>query len=116
MSEQVYWILEGTVSDLDSWKALLEEMVAATRNEPGALNYEWTVGADGATCHLFERYADSDAAMVHLGNFGKNFARRFTSLLKTTRFTVYGSPNEAVKKALGPMGVTFMTPIGGFSR
>ena len=35
----------------------------------------------GQTCTVLERYADSAAAMVHMGNFGEKFAPRFLALL-----------------------------------
>ena len=36
--------------------ALVSEMVAATSaNEAGALSYEWSLSADGATCNIYER-------------------------------------------------------------
>lgn len=119
MSEQVYWMLETKINDgqMDNLKALMAEMVEATQaNEPGTLNYEWSVSADGQTCHIFERYADSEATLVHLEAFGKHFAGRFMSILQPTRMMVYGNPNEAARKALQGVGGVFMTSIGGFSR
>ncbi len=119
MSEHVYWILETEIKEgeYDNLISLMNEMVEATKaNEPGALNYEWNVSEDKKTCTLFERYADSEATMVHLGNFGKNYAPRFMGMLKTKSFIVYGNPDESVHKALGGLGVTFMNSLGGFSR
>ena len=119
MSDHVFWLLELSIKEgeYDNLIALMEEMVSATQvDEPNTLNYEWSVSADKQTCHLYERYADSAAAMVHLGNFGKKFARRFTSILTITRITLYGSPHETVLNALKPMGVVYMTSIGGFVR
>ena len=119
MSDNVYWILEVAIKDgeFDNFKALMTEMVDATQaDEPGALNYEWTVSDDQSTCHIYERYADSAATMVHLGNFGSKFAGRFMKVLKPTKFVVYGNPDDKVKDALNPMGAVYMSPIGGFAR
>ena len=58
----VYWVIETTLQpgQLESWKALMGDMIEATRaNEPGAVNYEWTISDDEKTCHLFDRYATS---------------------------------------------------------
>ena len=44
------------------------EMVEATRGEAGTLGYEWFL--TGRVCRILERYADSDAVIIHLGNFG----------------------------------------------
>jgi len=119
MSEHVFWNLECDIKEgqLDNLKALITEMVAATQsNEPGALNYEFSISDDGQKLHLLERYADSDAALMHLSNFGAHFAGRFFATSDIKRFTVYGSPNEQARKALSQSGARFMAPLGGFSR
>jgi quinol monooxygenase YgiN len=119
MDEHVYWILETNVREgkLEDLKILMNEMVDATRaGEPGTLNYEWSISEDNGKCTLFERYADSAAAMKHIGSFGKNFASRFMGCLEPKRFVVHGRPSEEVKKALSGMGAVCMSPFGGFSR
>ncbi len=119
MSDHVYWVLELVVKsgEADNFKALMNEMVETTRaNEPDTLNYEWTLSADGATCHIYERYADSAATMTHLASFGANFADRFLAAVEPTRFTVYGNPSAEVREALGAFGAAYMTPAAGFAR
>ena len=119
MTGHVYWILnlgikDGKYGELES---LMAEMVDATKaHEPGALNYEWSVSEDKKTCHIFERYEDSDATMVHMGNFGKKFAGRFMEVFSPKSVNLYGDPSEKVVKALAAMGAVKMTSIGGFSR
>ena len=119
MNKQVYWILELNIQagkEAD-FRKLMDEMVAATlANEPGTLNYEWSTSDDGKACHIFERYVDSDATMVHMANFGQNYAARFMEILSPTQFTVYGSPNQTVTEALADFGITVMQSAGGFSR
>ena len=119
MSDHVYWIIEANVQDgkLEELKSLMQEMSEATKaDEPGALNYEWSLSEDGTVCHIFERYADSAATMVHMGNFGKKFAGRFMGALKPFRCTLYGNPDEKVCAAMKPMGYVAMKPAAGFSR
>ncbi len=119
MSDHVYWILEVTVKpgEADNFTAVMNDMVEATQaNEPDTLNYEWTLSADGATCHIYERYADSAAVMTHLASFGANFADRILAAVEPTRFTVYGDPSTDVREALGAFGPAYMTPCAGFSR
>lgn len=119
MSAHVFWNLECTIKEgqLDNLKALMAEMVEATQaNEPDALNYEWSISEDGQKLHVFERYADSDAAVLHMSNFGAHFAGRFLAALDIKRFTVYGHPNEQAQKVLGRVGAQFMASLGGFSR
>jgi quinol monooxygenase YgiN len=119
MARGVSWFLdldirEGKAAELPG---LVEEMVAATQeNEPGTLDYEWSTSADGTVCHIFERYSDSDAVLVHLKTFGERFAGRFMEILEPTRFVVYGSPNQPVMDALDAFNPTYMDSAGGFSR
>ena len=119
MTNHVYWILELSIKDgqLESFRSLMHEMTTATQNdEPGALNYEWWISEDNSTCHLYERYEDSAATMVHLGNFGSKFAERFMSHVDPTGFTVYGNADDTVKGALAAFGPVYMQPFGGFGR
>ena len=119
MSEQVTWVLQLAIKEgqYDNLVALMDEMVAATKaDEPGALSYEWSANEDKTMCHIYERYADSAATMVHLGNFGSKFMKRFFSILETTGMAVYGSPNDDVKKALSGLNPVYMHSIGGFTR
>ena len=119
MDQSVYWNLELNIkaqkkSDLP---ALVADMAARTKEyEPGALNYEWQVNAEMTECHIFERYADSDALMTHLGNFQEHFADRFFDILEIKRWTVYGNPTDQVRETLGGFGAQFLDRIGGFSR
>ncbi len=119
MATDISWVLELSVQpgrDRD-FKALMEEMVAATRaNEPGTLNYEWSTSSDGSACHIYERYGDSSAVMIHLVAFDMKFAGRFLELFKPVRFVVYGSPSQEVKNALADFNPVYMQQVGGFSR
>lgn len=119
MSGQIYWIVDAEVREgkLDELKALRQEMVEATKaNEPGTVNYEWTVTDDHRRLTIFERYTDSAAAVVHLKTFMKNYAARFMGCLDVKKVVVHGTPSEELKKIQTGMGAKFMSPFGGFSR
>jgi quinol monooxygenase YgiN len=118
MDDQVSWVLELAVKPgkLDEFRALMHEMVDSTRGEPGALSYEWFVSDDGAAVHIYERYADSAAAMAHLGTFGQTFAGRFLAAVDPTRFTVFGDPSDETRAVLDGFGATYMSDFGGFVR
>lgn len=119
MSNQVYWLLELEVNAgmSDSAKDLMHEMVEAVKaNEPGTLNYEWNMNSDQSAVHIYERYADSAAMMVHLGNFGAHYAEQFMGCFSPTGFNIYGSPSEEVKSALSGFGPTYFTSAAGFVR
>ena len=119
MGSNVHWVLELAINEgkLDTFKTPMQEMVEATQsNEPGAMNYEWFISEDEKNCHIYERYVDSAATMIHLGNFGAKFAERFFAAVTPTRFTVYGDPSSEVREALAPFGAVHMAEFGGFAR
>lgn len=118
MSKVVSWNLQLAVraGRLDDFRSLMAEMVDSTRTEDGAQAYEWFIGEDGAVCHIYERYADSAATMVHLGTFGSMFAERFLSCVEPTGFSVYGDPSDEVRGVLDGFGAVYLGPFGGFAR
>lgn len=118
MSNAISWNLQVSVREgqLNDARKLMNEMVAATQQEPGAQNYEWFLSKDGKTCHLNERYADSAAALIHLGNFGSKFAERFLACFQPTALFVYGNPSAEARAALDGFGATYLGWFGGFNR
>ena len=118
MSEVVSWNLQMSVRDgqLDDARDLMPEMVESTRGEEGTLGYEWFLSGDGTVCHIYERYADSDAALAHLGTFGANFAERFLTCFEPTALYVYGEPSDEAQAALDGFGAQYLGTFGGFSR
>lgn len=119
MGHNVHWLLEIDIKDGEqqNFTKLADEMSQATMaDEPGAMNYEWFLSADGGHCHIYERYRDSAATMVHLGNFGSKFAERFLGMVTPTRLVVFGDPNQEVRDALAAFGAVHMQQFAGFAR
>jgi len=118
MSDTVGWNLQLAVQDgrLTEAKSLMAEMVESTRTETGAVDYEWFFSDDGATCHICEKYADSAAALEHLGNFGANFADRFLACFSPTALHVYGPASDEVRGVMDGFGAQYLGYVGGFSR
>jgi quinol monooxygenase YgiN len=117
MEEHVSWVIELAVrpGQLESFRELMEEMVAGTRPEPGSLNYEWYISDDDGTVHIFEKYASSEAMIAHVTGFMEKWAGRFMACVEPTRFTVYGDPSDAARELLAPFGGTYLAPWGGFA-
>jgi len=119
MSEPVFWIVEGVIQQgaLAALRSLIGEMVTITQaNEPGTMAYEWFLDSGKQRCHIFERYRDSTAAMIHLRTFEEKFAKRLGLLVKIDRVVVYGNATEELIKALGDEGTVFLLPWAGFTR
>jgi len=54
--------------------------------------------------------------MVHLRNFGANFAERFLACFEPAAFYVYADPNSEVRGVLDGFGAAYLGWLGGFSR
>ena len=118
MSSVVSWNLRVLINEgqLETFRTLMQEMVSASEAEPGTVGYEWFLSEDASSCHINERYTDSDAVMAHLGNFGANFAERFLGCVTPTSIDVYGEASEEVRAGLAGFGAVHHSPFGGFSR
>ena len=115
--DNVSWSVEGKIKEgqQQTLATVMEEMVEATRKEPGSLIYEWSIGEDGKSLHVYERYENDAAAMSHLSTWKQN-AARFMSVVDITRITVYSALTPTLKVAFEGPGTVFMTPVGGFAR
>lgn len=117
MTDNVYWMVELTVAEDDkaAFEQLAEELIAVVKTEPGTLAYEWHRHEDGTTYYVYERYADSAAAVAHFGNFGK-FAERFMSLVQVTSFNAYGALSDELRAAIADWKSPVWTQFAGFKR
>jgi quinol monooxygenase YgiN len=116
MRNQISWRVKLALKSgqLDNFQALTGEMVEFTRTEPGVLSYERFVSDDGNFVHVYERYADSYAAVAHLIEFRQRFAARFSSMVERKEFTVYGNPSSELKLLLDGFGAIYLRPLGDF--
>ena len=117
MGGEVSWQVELAVKprQLDNFRALTREMVESTKREPGVLIYERFVSKDGKVVYLYERYADSAAAVAHLLAFGKLYGERFVNVVDRRRFTVFGTPSDELRGILDRFGATYLGPFDGVS-
>lgn len=118
MERHVSWVIELAVKEgqLDAFEELMQEMVEGTSAEAGTLAYEWYVSEDGTVVHIFEKYADSDAMILHVNGFLEKWAKRYFTSVDATRFIVYGDPSPAAREILDGWNATYLGPWGGFSR
>src|ERR1700730_1748492 len=114
MGGEISWRVELRVKpgQLGNFRTLTGEMVAVTRREPGVLSYQRFVSEDGKIIHVYERYADSAAAIAHLEAFAKRFASRFSALVERKAFTVFGYPSAELKAVLDRFNATYLKPFG----
>ena len=117
-SHPVFYNLQLTIRDgqQEAFSNLMEEMVAATKQEAGTLVYEWFIAADGKTCQIHEMFADTAAYQEHSANFGAKFATRFMSMMEITGFTVYGNSDSEAREQMSSLQPVFFEALGGFRR
>jgi quinol monooxygenase YgiN len=116
MGGEISWHVELTVKSgqLGNFQTLTAEMVDATRRERGVLSYQRFVSDDGANIHIYERYADSTAAIAHLAAFTERFAKRFGAMVERKAFAVFGYPSAELKAALEGFNAIYFKPFGDF--
>lgn len=115
MNKNIIWAVEGKIKNgqKEAFDIVMHEMVEATSKEEGSLNYEWTLGVDGKSLHVYERYRNVEAAKVHLITWAK-VAVHFMSVVDISRIVVYSDLPSELKS--GFEGAVFMKPIGGFRK
>lgn len=113
----VTYLLTLGVKDgqLDAFQAVMEDLVASTRNESGTLVYEWYLSDDKRTVQILERFEDTHAYLLHGEGFGP-FAERFLATVDIHSLTVLGNPDEEARAGLSGLNPTYMHGIGGFRR
>ena len=126
MSDSVSFVVELEVKpdQIDELRDVMDAMATATQtDEPGTLDYEWFLTEDGTACHIFERYADPEAAVAHSATFPEELSQRAQAFLPT-RLTAYGKLTEAIREkriepllaAVPGISLVVVEPLGGFAR
>jgi hypothetical protein len=117
MSTAISWLFEAAVKPdgVDEYRALAEEITAENEaTEPDQEIFEWYL--DDHEIHIYERYSDADAAVMHVGRFVANYAERFLSLCTPTRMSVYGEPTDELKAAIAGFNPRYYEPVAGHAR
>jgi quinol monooxygenase YgiN len=96
---------------LDKFKNGSEACIAATKNESGALLYDWFINENDMTCTVIETYKDSNAVLAHVGNVNEPLSK----LMEISDFVVevFGNASVELQNALKEMNVTPVPFFGG---
>ncbi len=120
MSEPFSLVLDVTAHQgkLPETKTLITNLVNdVKKNEHGTLSYQCFIDdAHGRICFL-DNYASSEAFLEHMGR--KSVGSALNTLMANcdvNGFTIMGNVTPQVKKALGEMGASYVTPHAGFNR
>jgi quinol monooxygenase YgiN len=119
VDQQVRIRVSVTVHDgqLESFKRVAQEMVAATEAEPGTTQFEWFGSADGTSFTLLETYADAQAVEAHFtGPVVKGLVPKLVAVVSFTSYEIYGDPGEKVTEMALRSGAVILPYLLGMSR
>jgi quinol monooxygenase YgiN len=115
----VYFTVDLAIAEgkLDQFQAVAENMVAGTREEDGALAYEFYLDAGQRQCRLIEIYSGSDAALAHCqGRVVQELVPKLLGVSSMTGFSVYGDLSAEAAAMLTQVGAQLFTTWRGFNR
>jgi len=111
-NEQLRFVIEIEVTDIDRFKEIATKCVEFSRTEPGTLLYDWYIDEEAKTARLYEAYESVDAVIAHAK--GPVFTEIGIPLFETCKFTkvdCFGDPGKlASREGLWPVtywGVPF---------
>ena len=113
----IHWIFAATINEgvaKDDVKAFISEASGLTKMEKGCLAYEWHLSEDGKTLHASERYADSEAAVVHVNETFSKINEKLMKVMTPTGLTIYGDASNDLREAGKGFGAVHFERIGGF--
>ena len=86
---------------LSEFKYGSDKCIAATKNEEGALLYDWFIDEDKLECTVVETYKDSDATLFHASNVSEPLGK----LMEIADFSgeVFGNASDELQKLLADM-------------
>jgi autoinducer 2-degrading protein len=118
MDNDLFWLftLDVKPGKFDEFKSLVADIVASTQQEPGTLAYQYAVSEDKRSVHIYERYRDSEAFVVHVEQNFAGYAERFHFMVTVRSLVVYGEPNAQAREALDTFNATYMNLFDGFTR
>lgn len=114
----VHWLMELSITDqqASAFNKLMKEFVAEADHEPGTMACELNFNDVGDICNIYVRFADADAAMIHLAMFSDNFGDRFRQTCSVTGTTILGFATEELRLALQGYSPVVFSQKAGFAR
>lgn len=91
--------------DFDAFEQIVQQMLTATRREPGNRGYEFFLNKERSRCRLLETYVDAEAVLMHLDSpvVGQMVPQLLT-VATLEGFEVYGDPGPTATAMLAAMG------------
>lgn len=99
----------------ESFRELVDKIVAASSEEPATLAYQYVVSPDHSKVHIIERY-EMDGVLPHVEQTFAPFAEEFLSFASIDQLFVYGEPTAEIRAKLDGFGAIYLAPFAGFAR
>lgn len=117
MKNEIYSIYHMAVAPADfaAFERLIQPIIAATREEPDTMTYEYLVNADRSVVHIVERYR-TNGLLPHVEQTFAPYAERFLKLATIKKLFVYGETTPEIRAKLDGFGAEYLMPFAGFSR
>ena len=118
MSEQVLLSVGMTMQDgkFEEFQAIVREIVALAKKEPGTLGYEWYKTSDGKSWRLIEIYMDADGLLAHLQGPALKEFPRLMKMASLSGVQVFGEPGPKAREILTGMGAEIFSHSVGLRR
>ena len=96
---------------LEDFKLGASRCIDVTKEEHGALLYDWFIDEEAMECTVVETYADSTATLHHASNINESLSQ----LMEIADFSgeVFGNKSEELATALGQMNIKAIPYYGG---
>jgi quinol monooxygenase YgiN len=117
--QTVYFTVDLAIHDgqVDAFERIAQQMIDGTKNEPGALGYEWYFSADRKRCRLLETYENADAVFAHMtGPVVQVLVPKMLQNASITLFEVFGDPGPMAAAMLIGVGAEIFAPWRGLGR
>lgn len=116
MFENIGWIVEAKIREgrRAAFEAVMKDIVAATKEEPGTLNYQYYLSDDGDVL-VYERFKDAEAAQIHITNWD-NHAERWIAAAEPIRMVHLGDLPDDLRERHAALAPLWLKPFGGFAR
>lgn len=114
----VHWLMELFITEQQAhaFNKLMNELVEEADHEPGTMACELNFNDTGDVCNIYLRFADADAAMLHLAMFSDKFGDRFRQTCSVTGTTILGFASEELRLALQSYSPVVFSQRSGFAR
>jgi quinol monooxygenase YgiN len=107
MKSTIRFTVELDIADgkKNEFERVTRTMADRTMTEPGAIEYDFYISADGKRCRLLETYAGAEAVLAHLkGPVVQELVPQMLAVSSLTRFEVYGDPGAEAAQMLAGLG------------